>query len=56
VSIVVVREDTYSVAKKVEEVSRKLRLREREKVYYGIKLVDEKVDFERLYQTLGISI
>jgi BioD-like phosphotransacetylase family protein len=56
VPIVVVREDTYSVAKKVEEVSRKLRLREREKVYYGIKLVDEKVDFERLYQTLGISI
>ncbi len=55
IPIVVVRDDTYSVAKKVEELSRKLRLREKEKVYYGIQLMDEKVNFERLYQTLGIS-
>lgn len=56
IPIVVVRGDTYSVARKVEELSRKLRLREREKVYYGIRLIEEKVDFERLYQTLGISV
>ena len=55
IPIVVVRDDTYSVAKKVEELSRKLRLREKEKVYYGIQLMDEKVNFERLYQTLGIG-
>jgi len=55
VPIVVVRDDTYSVAKKVEELSRKLRLREKEKVSSGIKLVEEKVDFERLYQALGIN-
>jgi BioD-like phosphotransacetylase family protein len=55
IPIVVVRADTYSVAKKVEELSRKLRLKEKEKVYYGIQLIEEKVDFQRLYQTLGIS-
>jgi hypothetical protein len=42
------------VAKKVEELSRKLRLKESEKVYYGIRLIEEKVDFERLYGILGI--
>ncbi|MDY6989014.1 MAG: phosphotransacetylase family protein [Thermodesulfobacteriota bacterium] len=56
VPIVVVRDDTYSVARKVEELSRKLRLREKEKVYYGIKLIEEKVDFKRLYEALGISL
>ena len=55
VPIVVVRDDTYSVAKKVEEVSRKLRLREKEKVYCGIRLIEENVDFKRLYEALGIS-
>jgi BioD-like phosphotransacetylase family protein len=55
VPIVVVRGDTYSVAKKVEEVSRKLRLREKEKVYCGIRLIEEKVNFTRLYEALGIS-
>jgi BioD-like phosphotransacetylase family protein len=56
VPIVVVRGDTYSVAKKVEDLSRKLRIREKEKVYCGIRLIEEKVDFERLYKALGISI
>lgn len=54
VPIVVVRDDTYSVAKKVEKLSRKLRLREKEKVYCGIRLIEEKVNFERLYEALGI--
>lgn len=56
VPIVVVRGDTYSVAKKVEDLSRKLRLREKEKVYCGIRLIEEEVDFERLYEALGISV
>ncbi|MCK4390388.1 MAG: phosphotransacetylase family protein [Desulfobacterales bacterium] len=55
VPIVVVRDDTYSVAKKVEELSRKLRLREKEKVYCGIRLIEERVNFKRLYEALGIS-
>lgn len=56
IPIVVVRDDTYSVAKKVEYLSRKLRLREKEKVYCGIRLIEEKVDFKRLYQALGIVV
>jgi hypothetical protein len=56
IPIVVVRDDTYSVAKKVEELSRKLRLREKEKVYCGIRLIEEGFDFQRLYKTLGISV
>jgi BioD-like phosphotransacetylase family protein len=56
IPIVVVRGDTYSVAKKVEELSGKLRLREKEKVYCGISLIEEKVNFERLYKSLGISV
>ena len=56
IPIVVVRNDTYSVAKKVEELSGKLRLREKEKVYCGIRLIEEKINFERLYEALNISV
>jgi BioD-like phosphotransacetylase family protein len=55
VPVVVVRDDTYSVAKKVEELSRKLRLREKEKVFCGIHLIEEKIDFDRLYRALNIK-
>ena len=54
--IVVVRGDTFSVAKRVEELSSKLRLREKEKVDSGILLIEEKVDFKRLYESLGLSV
>ncbi len=56
IPIIVVRDDTYSVAKKVEDLSRKLRLREKDKVYCGIRLIEERVNFERLYEALGISV
>ena len=56
IPIVVVRADTYSVAKNVEELSRKLRLREKEKVYCGIRLIEEGFDFKRLYEMLGIRV
>jgi BioD-like phosphotransacetylase family protein len=56
IPIVVVRADTYSVAKNVEELSRKLRLREKEKVYCGIRLIEEGFDFKRLYEMLDISV
>ncbi|MCD6137845.1 MAG: phosphotransacetylase family protein [Deltaproteobacteria bacterium] len=56
IPIIVVRDDTYSVAKKVDELSRKLRLREKEKVYCGIRLIEEKVDFQKLYAALGLRL
>ena len=56
IPIIVVRGDTFSVAKRVEQLSSKLRLREKEKVESGIRLVEEKVDFSRLYKGLGITV
>ncbi len=56
VPIIVARDDTYSVAKKVEELSGKLSLREKEKVDCGIRLIGEKVNFARLYEALGIRL
>jgi BioD-like phosphotransacetylase family protein len=56
IPIIVVRDDTYSVAKKVEDLSRKLRLREKNKVYCGIRLIEEQVNFKRLYEALGIRV
>lgn len=56
IPIVVVRGDTFSVAKRVEELSGKLRLRQKEKVDTGIRLIEEKVDFKRLYEFLGLGV
>jgi BioD-like phosphotransacetylase family protein len=56
IPIVVVRGDTFSVAKRVEELSSKLRLKEKEKVDSGIRLIEENLDFKRLYEGLGITL
>ncbi|MBW1740985.1 MAG: phosphotransacetylase family protein [Deltaproteobacteria bacterium] len=56
IPIVVVRDDTYSVAKKVEALSCKLRLKEKEKVYCGIRLIEEEINFKRLYEAFGLHV
>lgn len=56
IPVVVVRADTYLVAKKVEELSAKLRLKEKEKLYCGIHLIEERVDFKGLYEALSIRV
>ena len=56
IPIVVVRDDTYAVAKKVEELSGKLRLREKEKVNCGVRLIEGKINFARLYEALGLRL
>jgi BioD-like phosphotransacetylase family protein len=56
IPIMVVRDDTYSVAKKLERLSVRLRLRDKSKVESGMKLVTENVDFPLLYKKLGIKI
>ncbi len=55
IPILVVREDTYSIAKKLEKMSARLRLRDKAKVDRGMKLVVENVDFPLLYKKLGIK-
>jgi len=56
IPILIVRDDTYTVAKKLEKLSLRLRLRDRAKVTRGVDLVVENVDFTLLYKNLGISI
>ncbi len=56
VPILVVRGDTYSVAKRVEMLSVRLRLRDKVKVAHGIELIMENVDFSLLYRKLGINL
>jgi len=55
VPILVVRDDTYSVAKKVEKLSVKLGLRDKAKVERGVSLIIENVDFPLIYKKLGMS-
>jgi BioD-like phosphotransacetylase family protein len=55
IPILVVREDTYSIAKKLEKLSVRLRLRDTAKVSKGMNLVSENVDFPLLYEKLGIK-
>lgn len=56
IPILVVRDDTYSVAKKLERLSVRLRLRDKAKVARGMDLVSENIDFPLLYRKLGIKI
>jgi len=55
VPILVVREDTYSIAKKLEKLSVRLRLRDTAKVERGVQIITEHVDFPLLYRKLGIK-
>jgi uncharacterized protein len=55
IPIMVVREDTFSIAKKLERLSVRLRLRDMVKVERGMAMVSDNVDFALLYQKLGIK-
>lgn len=56
IPIIVVRDDTYAVAKKLEKLSIRLRLRDKAKVAHGVELVMENVNFPLLYKKLGVNI
>lgn len=56
IPILIVREDTYSIAKKLEKMSARLRLRDKAKVDRGMKLVIENVNFPLLYKKMGLKI
>jgi BioD-like phosphotransacetylase family protein len=55
IPILVVREDTYSTAKKLEKLSVRLRLRDKAKVERGMDLVSKNMDFPLLYKKLGLK-
>ena len=54
VPIVVVREDTYSVAKRMEAILSRHKLRDVVKIKQGLQLVSQAVDLESLKKGLGI--
>jgi uncharacterized protein len=55
IPILLVREDTYSIAKKLEKLSSRLRLRDKSKVERGMNIVAENTDFPLLYRKLGLK-
>ena len=54
IPILSVREDTYSIAKKLEKLSSRLRLRDKSKVERGMSMVAGNVDFPLIYRKLGM--
>ncbi len=52
--IIMVREDTFSVAKKMESILSRHKLRDMIKVNHGVQLVGAALDFELLSEKLGL--
>ena len=55
VPIIVAREDTYTVAQKMEKILHRTKLRESVKVDHGCRVVNENLDYQTMYQQLGIQ-
>jgi hypothetical protein len=55
VPILVVREDTFTVAKNVEAMVGQFKLEEREKINHGMNLVNQAFNFEKLYKRLNLA-
>jgi len=53
--IIMVREDTFAVAKKMENILTRHKLRDMIKVNHGVQLVAGALDFELLRQRLGLE-
>ncbi|OEU65335.1 MAG: hypothetical protein BA863_09630 [Desulfovibrio sp. S3730MH75] len=53
--IIVVRDDTFSVAKKMEDVLSRHKLREPAKIKHGVELVESHIDFAHLKKELGLQ-
>ncbi len=54
IPIIVVRDDTYSVAKKMEALLMRHKLRDVIKIQQGAQLVSSNIDFEYLKERLGV--
>jgi BioD-like phosphotransacetylase family protein len=54
IPMVVVREDTFSVAKKMEAILSRHKLRDKVKIQQGAQLVSSRLDLEQLRKTLGL--
>ena len=54
IPIIVVRDDTFSVAKKMESILQRHKLRDIIKIKQGAQLVSSNIDFEYIKKTLGL--
>jgi BioD-like phosphotransacetylase family protein len=54
VPVIVVRDDTFSVAKKMELMLTREKLRDRSRIEHGIRLVNQAVDQNLLKKNLGL--
>lgn len=54
VVVILVKEDTYTTVGKLDEIMGRSRFREPEKQRRAVELVKRYVDFERLYEVLGL--
>ncbi len=54
--IIMVREDTYTVAKKMDGILSRHKLRDTLKVSHGSQLVSQSVDFKKLSQSIGLPV
>jgi len=54
IPIIVVRDDTFSVAKKMEAILQRHKLRDIIKIKQGAQLVSSNIDFERIKKGLGL--
>ncbi len=55
VPIIVVRDDTYTVAKKMEQTMNSIKLRDQVKINHGSKLVSSLLDWSTIKQSLGLA-
>ncbi len=55
VPIIVVREDTYTVAKMMENILSSIKLRDMEKVNHGFKLVDSNLNWSKIVKSLELK-
>lgn len=55
VPIIVAREDTFTVAQKMENILNRTKLREEVKINQGCQLVNEHLDHDTLFKKLGLS-
>jgi hypothetical protein len=55
VPIIVVRDDTYTVAKKMEKILESIKLRDRIKINHGSKLINSLLDWDTIKQELALS-
>jgi len=55
IPVIVAREDTFTVAQKMEKILNRTKLREEVKIKQGCQLVNDNLDYKTLYQNLGIQ-